>query len=71
MIEEQVRIETEDGGMDAYTFRPDGEGAWPAVILYMDASGIREELCNMSRRIAGRLAQRRQLFLGGFRDHRP
>ena len=53
MIEEQVRIATEDGGMDAYTFRPGGEGAWPAVILYMDASGIREELCNMSRRIAG------------------
>ena len=54
MIEEAVEIATEDGRMSAYTFRPEEKGEYPPVILYMDASGIREELKNMSRRIAGR-----------------
>lgn len=53
MIEESVEIITEEGVMSADSFRPGGEGPFPAVILYMDASGIRDELKNMSRRIAG------------------
>lgn len=53
MIEETVSIATRDGEMESYTFRPDGAGTFPAVILYMDAPGIREELYDFCRRIAG------------------
>ncbi len=52
MIEQDIEIVTEDGLMPAFTFHPEREGAFPAVILYMDASGIREELHELSRRIA-------------------
>jgi carboxymethylenebutenolidase len=38
--------------MPTFAVRPDGNGPYPAVILYMDAPGIREELRNMARRIA-------------------
>jgi carboxymethylenebutenolidase len=38
--------------MDCYTFSPDGAGPWPAVILYMDAFGIRPELAGMAQRLA-------------------
>jgi carboxymethylenebutenolidase len=31
---------------------PDGHGPYPGIIFYMDAPGIREELRNMTRRIA-------------------
>lgn len=52
MIEETVQIDTEDGLMTVHGFYPEASGEYPAVILYMDASGIREELKNMSRQIA-------------------
>ena len=39
--------------MESYAFRPDDAGTFPAVILYMDAPGIREELFDFCRRIAG------------------
>lgn len=54
MIEHSVEIPTEDGVMSAFTFQPDNRGPYPAVILYMDASGIREELKEMSRHIAAK-----------------
>ena len=53
MIENTERIATRDGEMEAYSFRPEEDGAFPAVILYMDAPGIREELYDFCRRIAG------------------
>jgi carboxymethylenebutenolidase len=52
MIEEIVQIRTEAGAMETFTARPDS-GRYPAVILYMDAPGIREELYDFARRIAG------------------
>lgn len=52
MIEKTVTITTQDGNMDAYTFCPDDSKAFSAVILYMDAPGIREELFDFCRRIA-------------------
>ncbi len=52
MIEQTVSITTPAGAMTSYTFRPDAAGPLPAVILYMDAPGIREELFDFSRRIA-------------------
>ncbi len=52
MIEFETEIETQDGILDAFVCHPDEGGPHPAVILYMDAPGIREELRDMTRRIA-------------------
>ena len=52
MIEETHQIETSDGTMDCFSVHPAGDGAYPSVILYMDAPGIREELRDFCRRIA-------------------
>jgi carboxymethylenebutenolidase len=38
--------------MDVYVVRPDGEGPWPAVVLFMDAFGIRDALLGMAARLA-------------------
>ena len=41
--------------MDCYTFTPEEatpEGAWPPVILFMDAFGIRPQLAGMAQRLA-------------------
>ena len=52
MNEQTVSVTTADGEMTTYTFRPDDGGPFPAVILYMDAPGIREELFDFCRQIA-------------------
>lgn len=52
MNEEQVNIETPDGDMLCFTCWPDKGGPFPAIIFYMDAPGIREELYDMARRMA-------------------
>ncbi|MFN3231188.1 MAG: dienelactone hydrolase family protein [Alphaproteobacteria bacterium] len=53
MTEFQVDVATPDGVMDCFAAHPDGEGPFPPVILYMDVPGIREELRDFARRIAG------------------
>jgi carboxymethylenebutenolidase len=53
MVEATHQIETLDGTMEAFSVHPEGDGAHAAVILYMDAPGIREELRDFCRRIAG------------------
>jgi len=53
MIENTFEIETPDGQMECFSVHPDGSGPVPAVILYMDAPGIRNELRDFCRRIAG------------------
>ncbi|MCC6197902.1 MAG: dienelactone hydrolase family protein [Burkholderiales bacterium] len=52
MVETETRITTRYGAMPTFTAHPAGAGPWPAVILLMDAPGIREELRNHARRIA-------------------
>jgi len=52
MQEFQTNIQTADGTMDTFVCHPDEGGPVPAVIFYMDAPGIREELRDMARRIA-------------------
>jgi carboxymethylenebutenolidase len=52
LIEKEVVVTTRYGRMPAFTACPDGPGAYPGIIFYMDAPGYREELCNMARRIA-------------------
>jgi carboxymethylenebutenolidase len=51
MKEFQVDVKTPDGFMDCFVCHPENDAA-PAVILYMDVPGIREELREMSRHIA-------------------
>lgn len=53
MVEATHQVETPDGTMECFSVHPDGGGAHAAVILYMDAPGIREELRDFCRRIAG------------------
>lgn len=52
MNEFHVDVATPDGQMECFVAHPDGEGPFPAVILYMDVPGIREELRDFTRRIA-------------------
>jgi carboxymethylenebutenolidase len=52
MIEREVKVTTRYGLMSSFAVCPDGPGAFPPVILYMDAPGIREELRDMARKIA-------------------
>lgn len=51
MIEEITDIDTGDGAMETFICRPD-RGVHPAVLMLMDAPGIREELYDMARRLA-------------------
>ncbi|MGE0828887.1 MAG: dienelactone hydrolase family protein [Hyphomonadaceae bacterium] len=52
MRERLVDIKTRDGVMNTHVFQPEGDGPYPIIIFYMDAPGVREELCDMCRRIA-------------------
>jgi carboxymethylenebutenolidase len=53
MSANRVELRTDDGVLDLHVFTPDtGRGPWPAVVLYMDAFGIRPELAAMARRLA-------------------
>jgi carboxymethylenebutenolidase len=52
MIEETLDINTADGQMETFICRPERGGPYPAVFLLMDAPGIREELRDMTRRLA-------------------
>ena len=52
MHEKHVELTTEQGSMDTFVVRPEGEGPFPVVLFYMDAPAIREELYDMARRLA-------------------
>jgi len=52
MIEKMVDIPTKAGLCDTFVCHPERHGPHPAVIFYMDAPGMREELLDMARRIA-------------------
>jgi carboxymethylenebutenolidase len=49
-----VDVTTEDGVADAYLVRPDGDGPFPAVLVFQDAFGLRPRLEEMADRIAER-----------------
>jgi carboxymethylenebutenolidase len=48
----RVDVSTAEGVIDCYLFTPDGAGPWPAIVVYMDAFGIRPELGEMTQRLA-------------------
>jgi carboxymethylenebutenolidase len=52
MNELHIDLETPDGPMPTFTCWPEGEGPFPAIVFYMDAPAIREELYDMARRMA-------------------
>jgi len=51
MREFETELKTDDGIMDVFVCHPEQDGPHPAVILYMDAPGMREELRDMARRL--------------------
>jgi carboxymethylenebutenolidase len=53
MSQENVAIPTPDGDARAFVFTPDnGQGPWPAAIIFMDAPAIRPALFEMGERLA-------------------
>jgi len=52
MMERHIDIATPSGAMETFAVHPSEGGPHPAVILYMDVWGIREELLDIARRIA-------------------
>lgn len=52
MIENIIDIKTRDGACRTFIAHPDRGGPHPAIIFYMDAPAIREELRDMARRLA-------------------
>lgn len=52
MHHRQLRIHTADGVCPTHVLHPDDGGPWPAVIVYMDAAGVRPALVEIAERIA-------------------
>ena len=52
MIDQTLDIPTDIGPMETFITHPERDGPHPAVLLLMDAPGIREELRMMARRLA-------------------
>jgi carboxymethylenebutenolidase len=48
-----VTISTRDGDCPATLHTPETQGRWPAVIMYMDAGGIRPTFHDMAQHLAG------------------
>src|SRR5215813_656801 len=47
-----LSIQTADGSCPASLFRPEGDGPWPGVLMYMDGVGMRPALFPIAQRIA-------------------
>jgi carboxymethylenebutenolidase len=52
MIEQQLDIKTADGATTTFVVHPERGGPHPAILFFMDAPAIREELRDMARRLA-------------------
>ncbi len=52
MIERTVDLTTRDGVMVTFVVHPERDGPHPVVLFLMDAPGMREEIRDMSRRLA-------------------
>jgi carboxymethylenebutenolidase len=53
MTQHDVEVPTADGVATASLHVPDGEGPWPAVIMYPDAMGLRAAHREMAEHLAG------------------
>lgn len=45
-------IETRDGICPAFFFAPEGEGPWPAVLMYIDGPGMRPAVRELAERLS-------------------
>lgn len=52
MIERFIDVETGEGEMNIFVVHPEEHGPHPLVLFLMDAPGMREEIRDMSRRLA-------------------
>jgi carboxymethylenebutenolidase len=53
MSGERIDLRSNDGVLDVHVFAPEStSGPWPAMVLYMDAFGIRPALAQMAERLA-------------------
>jgi carboxymethylenebutenolidase len=52
VIERDVQVQTPSGVCDAALIQPQGQGQWPAVILFVDAFGLRPAMRDMAKRLA-------------------
>jgi carboxymethylenebutenolidase len=52
MKERFADIPTSSGRMEAFVTHPEEDGPFPAVLVYMDVFGLREDLYDVARRIA-------------------
>jgi carboxymethylenebutenolidase len=52
VIEREIRVRTADGEMTTFTVRPDGEGPFPAAMVFQDGVGYREQVKQNARRFA-------------------
>ena len=52
-VEKDVEVKTPDGTCDAVLFYPEGQGTWPAVLIWTDIAGLRPVFRDMGRRLAG------------------
>ena len=52
MHERFAEVPTPDGTTEAFVTHPEEGGPFPAVLVYMDVFGLREELFDVARRIA-------------------
>jgi carboxymethylenebutenolidase len=53
MAQRSVEIETTDGTCPAALSVPDGEGPWPAILMFADAGGMRDSIRQMGERLSG------------------
>jgi carboxymethylenebutenolidase len=51
--EHYLQVATPDGTMETFIARPDGEGPFPAVVMYQNVGGISRILLDLARRVAG------------------
>lgn len=52
MTQTQIELRTEDGACPAFVFRPEGDGPFPAVLVFMDGVGIRPAMLEIGARLA-------------------
>jgi carboxymethylenebutenolidase len=52
VIEGDVQVHTPSGVCDAALIQPQGQGHWPAVIMFVDAFGLRPAMRDMAKRLA-------------------
>ena len=49
----EVNVPTPDGLCPSVMIAPEGRGPWPAVIMFMDAGGVRPAMVEMAEHLAG------------------